>query len=137
LALSETTGKLFAATWGRGLWETEIPGHCFNGSNKNIWVNTTYTENKELCQNLVLYAGTLTVEATLTMPFDATITVRSGTTLTVDGGTILNADIIVESGGTLILDNGGIIELIEDDDLNANSGAQVQIDQGEVRLSTE
>ena len=71
------------------------------------------------------------------MPFDATITVTSGTTLTVDGGAILNANIIVESGGTLALENGGIIELIEDDELNANSGALLQIDQGVVRTSLE
>ncbi len=137
LALSKTTGKLFASTWGRGLWETEIPGHCFDGSTTSIWAHTTYSEDIELCENLKIYAGSLTVEATLIMPFDATITVTSGTTLTVDGGAILNANIIVESGGTLALENGGIIELIEDDELNANSGALLQIDQGVVRTSLE
>lgn len=132
--LNHASGKLYASTWGRGLWETEIEGHCFDDADETISSNTTWTTDRELCKNLVIQSGTLIIQCSVLMPFEAKITVKSGATLTIDGGDIKNAYISVESGGTLILEDNGIIEQNNDDELEVSLGGVFQNILGEILL---
>jgi hypothetical protein len=138
LVLNKTSGKLAAATWGRGLWETEIPGHCFNNGWVQIEDSETWTTDRQLCENLVVvYGAELTIKSTVTMPFNASIVVVSNGSLIIDGGTLKNANIEVESGGSLIIKNSGVIELNNEDELNIANGAYFTNLLGEIKIIPE
>ena len=136
IELNHRSGKLYASTWGRGIWVTDIEGHCFDGSTQIITTSTTWTTDKELCENLTIQSSNLQIQCELIMPFEATITVQNGATLTIDGGSIQNANIVVESGGFLEILNDGFIKLNNSDELDIETGAEFDMDFGNV-YSTE
>jgi len=134
LKLNHNTGNLYASTWGRGLWKTTISGHCFDGTNEIITSNTTWSGEIELCKNLIIQSGTLTIQGNCIMPFKANITVKTGASLNINGGTIQNADIIVESGGNLIIQNNGKLIINNDDELQVNTGGILDYSYGDVEI---
>lgn len=136
--INHTSGKLVASTWGRGLWETEIPGHCYNGNWIYVDHSETWTTDRDLCENLmVVYGGGLTITSTVTMPYKASIVVVQNGSLTIDGGTIKNADIEVQSYGSLTIKNNGVIELNNEDDLLIENGAYFTNLLGEIKIIPE
>lgn len=131
LELNHSSGKLLASTWGRGLWQTDIEGHCYDGTDLVITNSTTWTSDRELCQNLLVESN-LVVKCKVTMPFNALISVKNGATLKIDNGLILNSNILVESGGTLQIINNGSVRLNNDDNLNISSGGIFEYEEGSI-----
>jgi len=86
--------KIYAGTYGRGVWYASAPG-CFkagtihiNESNNIITPNLT----KTFTSDVVVPTGiTYTIEGVLRMGVDCRIIVERGAKLIVDGGTVTNA----------------------------------------------
>jgi hypothetical protein len=83
--------KLRIATYGRGLWETDIP--CiYSETPLEISSNTTWDKDKRLSSDVIITDGaTLTIESRVSIPTDAKIIVEPGSKLLVDGGILTNA----------------------------------------------
>ena len=138
IKLNGGSGKLVASTWGNGLWETSLPGHCYDGSIESIVNTVTWSTDRELCNNLsIQYGGELTVNCSIIMPFDATITINYGAKLIVDGGNIDNANINTEYGGRVEIINGGVIHQSIGDDLNICDGCTLDISDGEITIVSD
>ncbi len=120
LQINPCNGKLSAATFGRGIWEVDLPSSGTITNNITINQNTTWTGDQYKYSNIIIPDGvTLTVEGFVHMPYHSKIKVLKGGKLIVDGGTLTNncqADWIG-------------IEVEGDNDLNQFSG-----NQGEVEL---
>ncbi|MDP1614583.1 MAG: hypothetical protein Q8L68_02190 [Methylococcales bacterium] len=87
IKINPCTGKLCAATFGRGLWETDL----LPTNNVYQEVDTTETwSNDRILENsfIVKSPNTLTVTGTLYMPKDSRIIVEPGALLILDGGRI-------------------------------------------------
>ncbi len=92
LEVDYTQGKLFAGTFGRGLWVTDIPCPAKSGTPLAIEGNLTWEKDMRLSQDIILYPGALlTLKASLYLPEEAKITIRPGAKLVMDGGTITTA----------------------------------------------
>lgn len=129
LVISYSNNKLRAATFGRGVWETNLKECVFyTGTPEYIEEGTiTYSTETRATKNIVILSGaTLVVSNKLYMPNNSTITVRKGGKLVVDGGVITNYcggmwnGIVVEgtalmaqsvtNHGWCEVKNGGVIE---------------------------
>jgi photosystem II stability/assembly factor-like uncharacterized protein len=136
LELNHTSGRLLASTWGRGLWETTIPGHCFEDDWLQISTTETWSTDEELCDNIiVVYGGELNIEAEIIMPFKSEIIVDYNGHLIIDSGVLKNANIDVRQGGHLTIRNGGSIELCESDNLEIAEGAYYDCSEGEIIIN--
>ncbi|MFH2048768.1 MAG: hypothetical protein ABIJ12_04915, partial [bacterium] len=110
--------KIYAATFGRGMWENSLI--CNNeGSQTVISSNTTWDE-KYLTGDLVVNNGAiLTVSTRLGIADDLSITVQNGSSLILngelssicDGSGYWNGSLIIEGGGELVLGSGSVIKL--------------------------
>lgn len=137
LEFNRKSGKLYASTFGRGLWMAEIPGMCYDGTTQTITTNTLWNTDMNLCTDLVVASGTLTITAKTVIPYSGCITIKNGAKLKVDGGLIENAHVLVESGGELILINNGKVEINNGDELNMHTGGLLDLTQGEVLITSE
>jgi len=95
--LSYCSGKLYAATYGRGIWETDIVadlGSYTPRETTTITANTTWSSSKTLTGSIRVKTGaTLTLSGTGTtvyMPRNARIIVEKGAKLVVSGAKITN-----------------------------------------------
>jgi len=90
LVINNTTQKIRAGTFGRGLYETNLT--C--DYNSNEWVinsNITITNDTAIAQSIRIDSSyTLTVKARLKFPPEGIISVEPGAKLIVDGGTLTN-----------------------------------------------
>jgi len=87
IKINPCTGKLCAATFGRGLWETDL----LPANNVYQEINTTETwANDRIIENsfIVKSPNILTVTGTLYMPKGSRIIVEPGAELILDGGRI-------------------------------------------------
>ncbi|MFA9391207.1 MAG: hypothetical protein ACERKD_15465 [Prolixibacteraceae bacterium] len=134
LDINKTTGKLYASTFGRGVWVMEIPGLCYSGNTTYINSSTTWYSDRDICDNLTINSGILTIKADVLMSYKSTITIKSGATLTIDAGKIINANIIAESGSNLILKNNAEIEIKRNDKLDINANAVFDFSYGFVNI---
>jgi hypothetical protein len=110
--------KIYAATFGRGLWENSLI--CNNeGSQTTVSTTTTWGE-KYLTGNLVVSSGaTLTINTKLGMSDGLSIDVQAGCTLILNGEIssncnndgYWNGNLIVEPGGILILNSNSTVKL--------------------------
>ena len=108
LKINYTSGKLYAATYGRGFFVCKLPGACKGGKKQNVASKQIWRNDTTLCGDLDINSGgNLTIKATTDMPPHSKLTVNEGATLIVDGGSIVNAAVTIKRGGTLILRNGG------------------------------
>ncbi len=129
IKINPCTGKLVAATFGRGLWETDLL------SSDNIYQEVTATEtwsNDRILENSfkIKAPNTLTVTGTLYMPKGSRIIIEQGARLILNGGRITQncgylwkgievwgdrdlAQIPVTNQGRLQIINGGTIENAE------------------------
>jgi len=85
IKINPCTGKLDAATFGRGLWETDLL------PTQDVYQEVDITEtwsNDRILENsfIVKSPNTLTVTGTLYMPKDSRIIVEPGARLILDGG---------------------------------------------------
>ncbi|OSZ82563.1 hypothetical protein CAP35_04660 [Chitinophagaceae bacterium IBVUCB1] len=95
LDISYCTGKLYASTFGRGIWATDLlnyPSNSYNG--EIIGSNTTWSGSRYVTGNVHIKPGkTLTITGTNTvigMPKNARIFVDSGAALVVENAKITN-----------------------------------------------
>ncbi len=96
LEISYCTGKLYASTFGRGVWETDLIGYGdAAGFSNAITSNTTWSSSRFLTGSIKVTSGnTLTISGTNTiirMPRHGTITVEPGAHLIVTDATITNS----------------------------------------------
>jgi hypothetical protein len=89
IKINYCANKLRAGTFGRGIWETNLPsGNMFC---KKIQENLVWELDWSLKGDLVIEPGnTLTIKGNVNMPPDSKIIVKRGAKLIVDGGNITN-----------------------------------------------
>ncbi|RLD87187.1 MAG: hypothetical protein DRJ09_10710 [Bacteroidetes bacterium] len=120
--------RLYAATYGRGVWYGSAPGCDGTGDIVFLKANTTYGTPQSIYNTIFVSNGvTMTVKTELQMGVNAKIVVARGATLVIDGGTIThvcpdlwpgvelrgNAGIAYQdtvNQGRVIIKNGGTIE---------------------------
>ncbi len=92
LQINPCNGKLSAATFGRGIWEVDLPVSNGIANNITITENTTWTGEQYRYSNIVIPNGvTLNIEGNVHMPHRSKIQVLKGGKLIVDGGTLTNS----------------------------------------------
>lgn len=90
LKINYCVNKLRAGTFGRGMWEADIPV-VSNFTHKTIEDDIIWDENWSLNGDLVIECGnTLTIKGRLNMPPNSKIIVERGAKLVIDGGHITN-----------------------------------------------
>ena len=134
LLLNTSSGDLVAATYGRGVWRTNLgEGYCYDDTPLIISTITTWLDNREVCSDIVVASGgTLIIQGTTTMSYKSEITVQSNGTLKVNGGEIIKGKITVENGGRLEISNEGVIDLYAYDHLEIKSGGVLDLISGEI-----
>jgi photosystem II stability/assembly factor-like uncharacterized protein len=93
LVISYSNNKLRAATFGRGVWETNLKQCVFyTGAPQYIEEGTvTYSAETRANKNIIILSGaTLVITGKLIMPNNSSITINTGGKLVVDGGVITN-----------------------------------------------
>jgi len=92
LKMHPCSGRIYAGTYGRGLWSAAPLPASENKSRHIVSTNTTWTTNRALGQDLLVKAGAkLTIKSTLYMPADADIIIEPNAILVVDSGKITNS----------------------------------------------
>lgn len=88
---NDTLRKLRAATFGRGLYETDLSCH-FSNDTLQIYSDQTWTDDTVLDRSISINPpATLTIRCKVSMPSLGKIYVKQGAKLIVDGGTLTNA----------------------------------------------
>ncbi|MFN3916650.1 MAG: T9SS type A sorting domain-containing protein [Flavobacteriales bacterium] len=91
MKINPCSNKLVAATFGRGVWQADLPEANPTTLFTEITTPTTWSNLRHELKNIRVKSGvTLTVEATLYMPANSKIEVEPGAQLIVNGGTITN-----------------------------------------------
>jgi len=91
LKISPCNGRMSAATFGRGIWEVDLPRTGTITNDVTIDADAVWTGDKYHYGNLVIPSGvTLTIQGKVHMPFNSRIIVEKGGHLIVDGGTLTN-----------------------------------------------
>ncbi|MBA3648542.1 MAG: hypothetical protein H0W62_08330 [Chitinophagales bacterium] len=88
------TNKLRAATFGRGVWEADLPALYTPNATATLSSNTTWDKSRTLPTNVVVAAGlTLTVNnaAEINMAKDRYIKIMPGAKMVIDNATITNS----------------------------------------------
>ena len=134
LKLNIPTGDLYVATYGLGIFKTNLAGYCYNPSTPlTISSSTTWSTTQTICYDVIVNSS-LTITANQIMPQNATITVNSGGLLTVSAATVTNANIDVKSGGQLVVQSGGRGELNKLQKIKIELGATSSLPQASVVL---
>ncbi len=102
-----------------------------------ITSNTTWSTNKNLCGDIIINSGTLTISSTCTVIMSdyTRIFVNSGGGLKVDGGKIMNAGINALSGSNIILKTNGYIKVSEHGEFNISAGATLDYQYGTIDIT--
>jgi len=134
IVINNTYGKLRVATYGNGIWETDLP-LCFElESDQTISSDQTWSDTSVVCSDIIINGSTLTVTGSVYMNYPATITVKNYSTLKISGGFVKNAEIIVENGGTLIIENNGKLILDTDDNVLVETGGVLNYTYGSIEI---
>ncbi|MFU8844820.1 MAG: hypothetical protein ACNA7V_13535, partial [Bacteroidales bacterium] len=123
LEISYCAGKLRAATFGRGLWETDLIGDFYQVT---LTEDETWSNHKLVMNNVIIPNGvTLTITGTVEFSEYSKIIIQPGGYLIVDGGTLTNSCAGMWQGievrgtptssnpsdqGRLTMKNGAVIE---------------------------
>lgn len=127
LAYKYCSRELYASTYGRGVWKSDVALITETPVAQVISANTTWNQDKELHENVVVSSGyTLTITSEVHLDADRKIIVEPGARLVLDGATLTNHCETFWSGievrgnssspqyavnqGTLTLKNGATIE---------------------------
>ncbi len=131
----KTDGISTAIEWGRSRFDTGFTGEYVSGYQDPLVITeSTDWQGGPFVNDIIVRSGTLRIPSgkTLQMPDACRLYVLDGGTLEVDGGVIANADILVKDGGTLKLVNNGTIHLNRFGEVDAELGAQVEMQNGEI-----
>jgi hypothetical protein len=134
----ETNGNLNHIEWGSERHDPQNTGEYFKRcSNTLIKSNTVWNSNREVCDNIIVESGTLTLNAacTLTMNESSMIIVRPGGNLVIDGGSILNANMKALAGSAVVLKNNGYVRLHQQGEFNICEEATFDYLQGDIDIT--
>lgn len=92
LRINSCSNRMYAATYGRGIWSAELLPTTEDKSQLVIDTNTIWSENRLIERDLLVKAGSkLTIDrATLHMPSNGRIIVEPNAILVLDSGIITN-----------------------------------------------
>ncbi|MCD4697685.1 MAG: T9SS type A sorting domain-containing protein [Bacteroidales bacterium] len=92
--INEAANKIFAGTYGRGIWESELAHQCPPSSGEPFIVeeNTTLSGSHRYHRDIIVKSGfELTITGSLYMGYYNKIVVEQGAKIIVDGATISNS----------------------------------------------
>lgn len=129
----KTPGDADKIEWGMDRHNIRNTGE-YRCPPKIIRTNTIWNQSYNLCGDLVVNSGVLTINSacTLRLNGDARLVVKKGATLKLDGGSIENADVSVENGGLIQILNYGKITLCKNGFFNVQEGGLLDYDLGEI-----
>ncbi|MFO7790073.1 MAG: hypothetical protein R6V32_05835, partial [Bacteroidales bacterium] len=136
--------KIYAATFGRGMWENELI--CNNNGSEVFVENSTTWEEKYLNGDLTIQNNaTLTINDILGISDNLSITINNGSTLILNGSIESNCDengywlgdVIVKNGGKLIFNNGSHIKLKDNGLIKIKEGGDLEYNGGTIDLYNE
>jgi hypothetical protein len=138
LVINKSSGDLFASTFGRGMYRTNLGvGYCYDQNPLTISSTTTWSSDNEICSDIIIASGgTLNLQAMLIMGYNSTIIVQNNGLLKINAGELVNGKIIVQNGGSLEIINGGIVEINYEDNLQIEIGGTLQIVSGEILINS-
>jgi hypothetical protein len=88
LEMDECRGVLYAATYGRGIWETDL---LLADDPVRIRKDETWEEDRDVYSNIIIPSGkTLTIKGVVNMAEGKEIIVLPGAKLIIDGGEVTN-----------------------------------------------
>jgi len=122
----ETYGNSQLIEWGSERHDCQNTGEYFKICPPTIITsNTTWNSNKDLCGDIIVKSGSLTIssDCIVTMSDYTKVLVKSGAELKLDGGKIMNSNIKALSGSNVILLNNGNMKISRHGEFNINSGA--------------
>ncbi len=133
----ETKGNPNRIEWGSERHNPQNTGEYRKCPKTIIKSNETWSSNMEVCDNIIVEAGTLTLTSTctLTMKESSMIIVKPGANLVIDNGKILNANIKALPQGSITLKNNGYVKLRKKGEFNILSGATFNYLQGEIDIT--
>ncbi len=112
----KTNGSSDLIEWGRERHDSHNTGEYYKVCQPTIITsNTTWNTNKDICGDIIVNSGTLTITSSciVTMSANTRILINSGGELKVDGGKIENANIKALNGGSIVMINNGIINICQ------------------------
>ncbi len=133
----ETNSNPDRIEWGSERYDLQNTGEYRNCSVTVIRSNTLWDSNEEVCGNIDIASGTLTLNAscTLTMKDLTTIIIRPGTHLVIDGATILEADVKALPGSSVTLKNNGKVNLRQKGKFDIPKGATFNYLRGKINVT--
>ena len=134
----ETNGNPNRIEWGSERHDPQNTGEYYKICSKTIIKsNTVWNSNQEVCDNIIIESGTLTLNSacTLTLKESSMIIVRPGANLVIDGGKILSANIKALSGSSVTLKNNGYVKLNKKGEFNICLGATFDYQYGEIDIT--
>lgn len=139
MELKLRNGKLYVATYGRGVWRGDIPGEGFCKDDTPLIINqnTIWDTKTSICSDVIVKNGaTLSVTATgdVTMGYLSKFTVETGGTLIINKGKITNLDLLIQNGGNMQVNGDGKILLNIDDNIDMEKGARADYNFMDIQL---
>ncbi len=134
----ETNGNSQLIEWGSERHDPQNTGEYYEICPPTIITsNTTWSTNKNLCGDIIINSGTLTIASTCTVTMSdyTRVLVNSGGELKVDAGKIMNANIKALSGSNIILKNNGYIKISDHGEFIINTGATFDYQYGTLDIT--
>lgn len=141
IGLNRTSSKLFASTFGRGIWVADIPeNYCYDADELEVTTSQTWSNDTTICSDILINNGAeLTLTGNITVSPVAVIRVIYGT-LKVQGELTCGRLIIFDSSrrptNLEISDSGEVI--LVNKFLHVQEGAKLNIpSNGYIGISNE
>ena len=134
----ETNGDPARIEWGSERNNPENTGEYRKACPKTIIrENTTWSSNREVCDNIIIESGTLTLSSTctLTMGESSMIIVRPGANLVIDGATILGANLKALPQSSVTLKNNAYVKLRKNGEFKILLGAALKNQYGKIDIT--
>ena len=134
----ETDGDPNRIEWGSARNNARNTGEYEEKCWKTIiQSNTVWNSNREVCGDIIVKSGTLTLNpgCTLTMKGSSTIILYGGANLVISGGSILDANIEASSASSVTLQNNGYVKLRPNGEFNILQGAIFYHYEGKIDIT--
>ncbi len=134
----ETNGNSQYIEWGSERHDPQNTGEYYKICPPTIITsNTTWDTNKNLCGDIIITSGTLTIASTciVTMSDNTRVLVKSGGELIIDAGNMINVNIKALNGSNIILENNGYIKISDHGEFTINTGATFDYQYGTLDIT--
>jgi len=125
-----TSGRPDRIEWGSERHNPRNTGEYFKLCEPTIiQTDTTWNTSRNICGDIIVKSGTLTINSgcTITMDNTSSIIVMAGATLKIDNGRLVNTNVNVMPQGHLAMDNNGYIKIRNNAKFNIRLGATLSI----------